>query len=162
MSDTAIKIDPKVDLRDTVRNLGALYVADLKHIPEDKLGQVPMGAARTALEFTAEVAGFNALVAKMLRGEEASQTMEEHYTPSATVANYAECKEAIEKTTAELAAAIDALDEDGLLKPLTTPWGAPTTAYGIAKMAASHMMYHDGQINYIQSLFGDDTNHWAG
>ena len=23
------------------------------------------------------------------------------------------------------------------------------------------MMYHDGQINYIQSLYGDNANHWG-
>jgi hypothetical protein len=32
--------------------------------------------------------------------------------------------------------------------------------FALAHLASIHMMYHDGQLNYIQSLHGDGEIHW--
>ena len=34
--------------------------------------------------------------------------------------------------------------------------------YMIAQIMVSHIWYHDGQLNYIQSLLGDEKVHWMG
>lgn len=161
MSTAAVSIDPKSILIDSIRRIGAMYVSDLSHVPEDKLGACPMGAARTPLDFTAECAGFNFFVASALNGEPFSRTPEEREAFVKSIDSFDKAKQAIEASVETLADAVSHLGEDDLTREVTTPWGEATTAYRFANMAAMHMMYHDGQINYIQSLYGDDANHWA-
>ncbi|MES1227824.1 MAG: DinB family protein, partial [Armatimonadota bacterium] len=53
----------------------------------------------------------------------------------------------------------DALGEDKALMPLQTPYGERTPADLLTFMAI-HTMYHDGQLNLLQSLYGDDKMNW--
>jgi hypothetical protein len=32
----------------------------------------------------------------------------------------------------------------------------------MANLVVWHTMYHSGQLNFIQTLWGDDAFHWAG
>ncbi|MEZ5162652.1 MAG: hypothetical protein R2688_02665 [Fimbriimonadaceae bacterium] len=50
-----------------------------------------------------------------------------------------------------------------LNKPITAPFGMEMPVFAIAQIAVSHVWYHDGQLNYIQSLLGDDKKFtgWA-
>ncbi len=38
--------------------------------------------------------------------------------------------------------------------------GSQTTAFEVAGFAATHMMYHLGQVNYVQTVEGDPVIHW--
>jgi hypothetical protein len=35
-----------------------------------------------------------------------------------------------------------------------------TSAYDLVSLAFTHAVYHDGQLNYAQSISGDDEMHW--
>jgi hypothetical protein len=39
-------------------------------------------------------------------------------------------------------------------------WQIPTPLFTLAHIAVSHLWYHDGQLNYIQALLGDEKVHW--
>ena len=39
------------------------------------------------------------------------------------------------------------------------PFG-PATRLAAAGIASMHMMYHDGQLNYVHMLHGDMEMHW--
>ena len=56
--------------------------------------------------------------------------------------------------------AIDTFSEADLGKEVAMPWGAKFPAMVAILLPTSHMTYHDGQINYIQTLFGDAEFHW--
>lgn len=138
-----------------------MYAADLAHLSNDHLHQVPMGAARTIASFTAEVAGFNRLVAAILRGEPAS--MPDPETVDAfvqSIDSIGKAQELVKSSANEICEALASVGAEAAQAEVLAPWGEPTTKINLASMAASHMMYHDGQINYIQSLHGDAVNHW--
>jgi hypothetical protein len=159
---TATAFDPKTALITQLNDVCKSYITDLSFVPKDKLGASPMGKARTALEFTAECAGFNKYVAKLVAGEIVEPRTEEQ------VIEYRASLDTFEKVSEELKSSVTALTTalsnatgDHLHTSTTTPWGMEATIYRLASMASSHMIYHDGQLNYIQSLYGDDQNHWS-
>lgn len=161
MSTVTLSIDPKSTLVDSLRRIGGMYVNDLGFIPSDKLGASPMGTARTPLEFSAEVAGFNRYVASVLQGQTVTRTPEERDAYVKSIDSFEKAKQAVDSSVELLADAVAGLDEEGMIREVTTPWEETVTAYRLASMCLMHMMYHDGQINYIQSLYGDSENHWA-
>jgi uncharacterized damage-inducible protein DinB len=55
---------------------------------------------------------------------------------------------------------MDSLNEADLDREVTMPWGATFPIATAIFLPASHMTYHDGQINYIQTLLGDAKFHW--
>lgn len=160
---TTTAYDPKTAMIERLRMTGETYVADLSFIPADKLGLSPMGAARPPLEFTAECAGFNLFVAALADGETpARRTDEERAAFEASVNSFETAKQVLMGSVDKLISALERLDEEGIHRAVQTPWGQETTILGMSGMAATHMSYHDGQINYIQALYGDADNHWGG
>ena len=57
-------------------------------------------------------------------------------------------------------AAFETLDENTLGETSDIPFGRPMSRMAIAELPAIHMMYHDGQLNYVQTLNGDKDIHW--
>ncbi len=162
MSTTATKFDLKQHLIDTVNRIGETYVNDLAFIDKDKQAQCPMGAARPATEFTAECAGFNFFISKAITGEGAEMPSEE--ARKQFYADHATGEKAAAVFTASvgaLRAAIEGATEESLMTEITLPWGDAVPGYRAVQMCTAHMMYHDGQINYLQALHGDAENHWG-
>jgi uncharacterized damage-inducible protein DinB len=142
--------------------MGKSYGSDFAHIPADKQVTTPMGVARPASEFTAECASFNRFVAKMVRGQEVPQLTDEQR--KAYYASFDTGDKAIAEFNAsveDLSAALTAASDEDLSKEITMPWGDQSPLWAAVHMAASHMMYHQGQINYIQALYGDGESHWG-
>jgi len=61
--------------------------------------------------------------------------------------------------TQKLYAAIDGVAADRWGETVQTMLG-PMTLLAAAGFAALHMMYHDGQLNYVHLLHGDNEMHW--
>lgn len=140
---------------------GETLVKDAGYIPADKLTWVPMACAKSAITILGEIGAGNQMLAEMIRGEKADrerfQAAREAAEASGTLAPMAEfvmdgCKAAC--------AAIATLSEADLGKNVTAPWGAEIPLAVAIFLPAQHMGYHDGQINYIQLLLGDDKFHW--
>jgi hypothetical protein len=138
------------------------YIKDMSFIPDDKLSVVPMGCARPVLEFTAEVIGFNMFVAKAMRGEPIPNMSDEDKAAFfATVNCRAVAEKMLTEGVSEIITAFERLSDAELMEEVTLYWGQTESRLIVANMAASHMGYHDGQLNYIQALFGDGANHWG-
>lgn len=138
------------------------YIRDMSFIPDDKLGVVPMGCARPVLEFTAEVIGFNMFVAKAMKGEPIPNMSDEDKAAFfASVSSRAIAERMLTEGVSEIITAFEKLTEAELMEEVTLYWGQTETRLIVANMAAAHMGYHDGQLNYIQALFGDGENHWG-
>jgi hypothetical protein len=56
--------------------------------------------------------------------------------------------------------AIDSLSDADLEGDIQMPWGFVMPAAVAIFLPDSHMSYHDGQLNYIQTLLGDTKFHW--
>ncbi|HLK16703.1 MAG TPA: DinB family protein [Fimbriimonadaceae bacterium] len=61
---------------------------------------------------------------------------------------------ALKAGTDKLVKVIKALPDDKLSVLIESPWGTYTTA-AWAHHVTTHNAYHEGQINYIQTLYGD-------
>lgn len=145
-----------------LRYTSASYCRDLGFLPADKLGESAGGVARSPLAFTAEVAGFNHLIAKLVRGEEASlPSAEERTAYEATVTDLESATGAVRGSVDDLIAALESADEVQLATEITAPWGSQIVPINLVGIAVQHMAYHDGQINFIQTLLGDGEEHWG-
>ena len=154
-------LDLRAQLRGGAERAKGLLVKDLNALEEDKAVETPGGVARNAVHIVAECAAVNGRVANFLKtGEFKSPSDEERKAFFDAHTTKASVLSVLEQQTQALLTAIDGLDENtlGELVP-ETPLG-PMSRFGVAQIPAMHMMYHDGQLNYIQSLHGDDKMHW--
>ncbi len=156
----ATQIDPKAHIIGFTNMMTDMLLNDLDFIPKDKLDASPMGVARTPRDFVAECAGFSRYVAWAITGEP-KLTEEERKVWVKGLDTIDKAINGLKFATKELVEAIESQTQDQLASEVMTPWGTPTTKFGLANMAAAHVMYHNGQVNYIQSLYGDADNHWA-
>ena len=137
-----------------------LYTADLNAMPEEMLG-FTSGKARSGFDFTSEVISVNKLVIGATKGVAFPTERPEGWqrAPEAS-----KSKEAIiGEFTASIEAVLKALREapaERLEEIVETPLGAMPVAR-LAAIVPGHLMYHSGQLNYIQTLHGDDEFHWS-
>jgi hypothetical protein len=145
-----------------IKEVGKTYVGDLRAMPQEVLGQSPGGAARTPFDYSYEIALINKRISHRLRGEDPGpwQFAEQKWvTCPPDLADKDKMIKFVEDSFAELDTAWAAFDESELLTPIKLPQGE-TNAYDLASMAFAHAVYHDGQLNYAQSISGDDEMHW--
>ena len=137
------------------------YVKDLEALPEETLANSQGGSARTAFDFTHEVAFVNRRIAMRLRGETPPDVADEGWIKApAEFQTKAAAIEDLRSSMDEVLAAWDALPAEDMMKPirLKTRQGS---ALEFAYMCAHHTGYHDAQLNYLQSLQGDMEVHWS-
>jgi len=134
--------------------------ADLAALPESAFDQSLGGKARTVADIMCEVNLVNDDIARNMRGEECMEwpegwitAPEDQRTKEAVLAAFSASSDAIK-------AQIDAYSEADMANPVTTEHGETTIRERIRFMCI-HMFYHSGQLNYIQTLLGDDAWHWG-
>jgi hypothetical protein len=147
-------------LRADIVQAGARIVKDLNALPEDKVVESPGGSARPAADFVYEVAFINRRCAMRLRGEAPPPVENEPWivAPEGFRTKDALTRE-MEESTAELLAGFDQRGPNGLTDLIPLPreeW----TVFQLATFVTRHMNYHDAQLNYLQSLYGDLEVHW--
>jgi len=161
MSDTMTRIDPRAELSGWARQLSHMFCVDLKHIPADAYTQPHGGKARTVSDIVAEVAGLNMMMVSILNDMAPSMPSDEEKAGYiATLTNVDACTQAITSSCEALAQAIQDTNEDDLTTEVTAPWGMTMSKYAFANIVVNNIWYHDGQLNYLQSLHGDDQIHW--
>jgi hypothetical protein len=134
------------------------YIEDLAAMTDEQIFGQANGVARKAADFTYETAVVNRIVAQRLRGEEVTPggdgwiVAPEGMTREDLVADFdSSCQSLIDE--------INKLGEAGATKMIKTRTGEQP-AYKYAGFPAMHIMYHDAQLNFIQSLSGDMDVHW--
>jgi hypothetical protein len=153
--------DAKAYLVAALRVQHVRLVNDLKALPEEVRSQSHGGCARTPLNFIAECASLNNFIAEILeRGDAKRLTDEEETALFASVDTTDKAVTMLDQSVSRLQAAYESLDENTLGDMTDKPFGRPMQKFGPASLPINHMMYHDGQLNYIQTLLGDDKIHW--
>ncbi|HZO90085.1 MAG TPA: DinB family protein [Chthonomonadaceae bacterium] len=155
-------LQPKQHLREMIQSARHRLVNDLKAIPAEKQNERPGGCARSALHIVAECATLNGTIATFLRTGTMNRLSREEREAHLRSFDTEETALAyLEQETQRLLEAVDTLDENTLGDVSTEPLGRPMSRFALAGLPAGHMMYHDGQLNYIQTLHGDDKIHWS-
>lgn len=159
MSTVTAPIDAVANLNGWLQTLTHFLTSDIKAIPQDKLDWSPGGCARSASSITSEVVGLCNWMAATLKGETAS---EDYMAPSEGGKDNAALVADVMAATTALSNALTSADAETLNKTVTPPWKMDCPMYMCAQIVVNHIWYHDGQLNTIQCLLGDEKVHWMG
>lgn len=149
----------KAHMRERLLEAKSDYLDDLSAMDHEALGWSPGGSARCAYDFTYEVVFVNRRIATRLEGGDPGPASDDGWiTAPSEFKNketaIREYTEAIDRILAAWDATEDVDREIKLAKSSTSP-------YKLANMCCHHVAYHDGQLNYLQAIRGDDKVHWA-
>lgn len=153
--------DPIAHLVADTERVAARLINDLNAIPDDHEDHCPGGCARSGVNIVAECAVVNRAVATFLATGTAVRPKPEER--DALIASYdtkAKAREFLSQETAKLIEAIKSLDPETLGETVNFFPTRTTDRFAVASLPAGHMAYHDGQLNYIQTLYGDNQIHW--
>ncbi|HWD39155.1 MAG TPA: hypothetical protein VG944_09930 [Fimbriimonas sp.] len=159
MSATVEGVDARGYLAGWLEALTGMMVSDIQAIPDDKWttgfggcskgGNALVGDTVTNLRWTtATLKNEDSDVYNNMAG-----VIEETSTKAGAIA-------ALTEASAEFTAALKAASDEHLNSVKMAPWQMPMPVFILANVSVSHVWYHDGQLNYIQTLLGDDQVHW--
>ena len=160
MSNTSLTIDAAQELANWTRRVTGMYVKDLRAMSNEAYTTSAGGKCRSMQDVTAEVAGYNYMIATVLKQETPPSWSDQERADFIASLNTVEAGiDQVQKSGEMLAEAIenagDMLSEMG-----KAPWGEPMSYFQMAQICVNHILYHDGQLNIIQALNGDDQMHW--
>ncbi|MBC8140826.1 MAG: hypothetical protein H7Y38_05230 [Armatimonadetes bacterium] len=150
-------------LGEALDRTNARLLADLVAIPESRRDESPGGAARSPYSVAIECAVVNTRIAEAIAGRPLPPMpafgdfaqMREHLQTYEAVAEF------VTHETLVLKVAVEATPPDGWETTVTfSPTRPPITRFEAVMLAITHMTYHDGQLNYVHLLHGDDERYW--
>jgi hypothetical protein len=128
------------------------FLYGLDRTPDDRLKWSQGGEAKTPLDVAGRVVGFLGFFSHLLE----SQTLPERpSSPPPSPGNREEAKAAVGAAYARLRALIERLTEADLDKAVPTPWGTTMPAREMLRAINGVTGYWQGQLNYIQTIYGD-------
>ena len=127
---------------------------------EDKLNWSPMDLGRTVIDQLAECALMPDFPAHILTHRAmpdlSPQRMVEFRAKKAELTTIDACEEVCRAKTEAFLAVVDAFPDADWMHEVVMPWGEePWSFLGVARLPSWNSDYHCGQINYIQTLYGD-------
>lgn len=160
MPDTMTK-NPKVEaLIGQIEMTSKLFASDIRAMPHETLAANLGGKSRTGYDVVFEVAWLNQAIADQAQGKPFD--FEEPKGWMKAPAEFCAHENALtkfENSVADLKQALSTADQATLDKVVQSPMG-PTPVLDIAGIVPGHIMYHSGQLNFIQTVQGDDAFHW--
>src|SRR5579862_9382350 len=163
MSTTMEGIDARGYLIGWLKGVTSMFAADINAIPDDKWTGTFGGCTRPTNELTADAVSLILWCTEAIKGNLGGDS--EGSMMKALTTEFASKAVAIAKLTEAtdaLAAALATASDETLNTVVTPPWQMPAPLFIIAQITVSHIWYHDGQLNYVQCLLGDDKIHWMG
>lgn len=150
--------DLKQHIRSRIANAGKFYAQDLAAMAHDRLAASPGGKARSPYDFTYEVVVVNERIACRLRGEEPppEDGTEGWIKAPPEFCDPERARQRLEESTAGVLAAWDGLPVERLGET-----AGSMTCLDLGSLCATHMMYHDAQLNMLQAIDGDAEVHWS-
>lgn len=163
MSTTLEGIDIRGCLTGWLNGLVGMTSGDINAIPDDKWTATFGGCTRPTNMLIADTISLLQWTTEALKGNVIATYEEdgmaklgaELSTKGVAIAKLAEAAGAFNE-------ALAAASDETLNTTIMAPWQMPTPLYMLAQIAVSHVWYHDGQLNYIQCLLGDEKIHWMG
>jgi hypothetical protein len=163
MSTTMQGIDARGYLIGWANGVTSMFAADINAIPDDKWTATFGGCTRPTNMLAADAISLLLWCTEALKGNVISTYGEDGMKKLADEIStkpvaIAKLNEATQGFSAALAEASD----ETLNSVVMPPWQMAAPLYILAQITVSHIWYHDGQLNYVQCLLGDDKIHWMG
>lgn len=138
-----------------------ILVRNAKAMPEDKVVWQPLEQGRSVLNQLQECAVIANFTTHTLNHHTLPEMDNEVFGKSmAALDTLDKAIAALETNTTELVSAIEAFPDENLDKTVQLPWlPTPTSLAEIMMMNYWNSVYHQGQVCYIQTLYGDSEMH---
>jgi hypothetical protein len=137
---------------------GLLRTAEF--VPVEKRDWVPQGKARTFHDFVAECAVLADWAASFFQSGAFPPFDQDAYQRAKAELNTLDkIKAAGEPAISRLCQAIESVPDAKLEETQQMPWGMTMTMADLLFMGYWNIVYHTGQVNYIQMLLGDTEMH---
>jgi hypothetical protein len=153
-------MDIKSNAEKNLRGACEMFLKDLEALPEEAFTKSFGGTARTVADIVYEVNLVNDHVGMVLRGEEPFvwphgawiKAPEDFQTKETVIAGF-------KKSSEKIVATAEAFTEEEMEATVETEHG-PRTRFARCQFMTLHIWFHLGQLNFIQTLLGDDVWHW--
>ena len=143
-----------------LRNACKLFRQDLEALPEEAFVQRFGPATRTVADIVYEVDLVNDHVGMVIRGERPFDWPGGTYLKAPEDLRTKEAVlDAFRVSSKRIVATAEAFSPEELAATIETEHG-PTTRAERCRFMTLHLWYHSGQLNFIQTLRGDDAWHW--
>lgn len=161
MSETATAPNPTEELIGRIEMIGNLYATDLSAMTDEMLASSVAGKARTGFDLTYEVIGVNNLIPDKARKVQREGTTNDGWVraPESFCSKEAAIA-AFKQSVADVVETLRAASPEFMEEIVESPLG-PLPVARLAGIVPMHILYHSGQLNYIQTLHGDDEMHWG-
>lgn len=137
----------------------SIYEKDLQALPEDAFAKSLGGKARSVADITHEVCLVNDHIGMTMRGEELFEWPEGWITAPVELQTKEACISVFQASAAKTLATVEAWSDEDLKVKVQTEHGE-TDREERCRFMALHLWYHSGQLNFVQTLLGDDDWHW--
>ncbi|MEZ0326391.1 MAG: hypothetical protein ACAH95_10835 [Fimbriimonas sp.] len=159
MADAAIDKSTE-ELIGRIRLTGGLFAKDLSASTHEMLANLPGGKARSGYDIAYEVTGLNRLVAAKALGQSFDGPSGKGWVRAPEDARDKEVAlRSFEESVDAVCSALAQMPVERQSESCDTPLG-PLPLIRLAGIIPNHQMYHSGQLNYIQTLHGDEESHW--
>jgi hypothetical protein len=154
------QFDPIADVTERIEFARRLYLADLRAMPAEMLSKQCGGRARTAYDITFELVGMSSLFTELLTAGQGEIPRPDGWiTAPPEFQDPQGAMSAFDAAQNRFLGALRGYAGDVLTDEYASPVGA-FTPLAMANLMVWHTMYHSGQLNFIQTLCGDDQFHW--
>ncbi len=152
-------MEPSTAATKSLQNAYRLFLSDLEILPEEAFTRKFAEKTRTVADIAYEVSLVNDHSSMILRGEEPFAWPEGWVKAPPELTHKAQVIDAFTQTRDKVMETVNRFSEEALSEPITTPEG-PSTRGASVRFMTLHMWYHLGQLNFIQTLLGDDRWNW--
>lgn len=136
-----------------------LFSKDIEAMDHDSLAKTCGGKSRAAYDLIYEVVGLNRAIEGCAKGRPFGDLPKGWVTAPAEFRDKDKAASELKSSVSDVASALRATPAEKKDQLMTTPFGEMKLG-DVADIAAMHLMYHSGQLNYIQTICGDDDFHW--
>ena len=137
-----------------------VFIQDLEALPQDAFDKCLGGKARTVADIVYEVNLVNDDIARNMAGEASAEWPEGWIkAPEGARARQAVIDSFVASSSRVLSQ-VEAYTNEDMDTKVVTEHGE-TDRSERCRFMALHVWYHSGQLNFIQTLLGDDDWHWG-
>jgi len=154
------EIDTKAISLKVLKGSYYLLSKDLEFLPEEAFTQSFGPACRTVADIIYEVNMVNDREGRTIRREEQLPWPEGWVKAPVDFRSKETVIAAFTHSMDRVIATVEGYSEEDMLAPIQNGEGGETNRFERCRFVALHNWYHSGQLNFIQTLLGDDAWHW--
>jgi hypothetical protein len=160
MSTATKNMDTKTISLGSLKWACNVFLKDLQALPEDAFCKSFGPKARTVADIVYEVNLVNDHIGMVIRGEEPFVWPEGGWIKAPEGFDTKEIVVgAYEKSSEKILATIEGFSSEDLEAPIQIESGE-SNRFERCRFMCLHLWYHSGQLNFIQTMLGDEVWHW--